>query len=414
MADIQENVDIVMRVLNGAKTVTEIEKVNGAIRKSTYSLNKATGAVDKSYSEVVNKLPRFKMEYLSIMFMSMQVERAVGSLFQSAAQIMTKIQGYTSAWTIETMKLGAAWDFLQFRLLDVLGNSALFKFIVDTLIWVVDAISGLDNTQIEALAIALGALFAISITSFWLASFGLFLGGLQMLITTMGGAGALTALTNLGLLAKIGMITIGLTLTGLGLADFISSLGSRDLGKELKAALETGLGVALVAVALGAGAAGGILAFTLTVGIMLVIQWLWDTRGMTQAEMYKSFEGERLPDGTPVMNVDVAMQPKVTYAAWDIFKLFPNYEYDKTQISELTNSLIPQMNTAFEGTNSSLVQINETQIPNIKTNFDTTSKAVQQNLTDIKKQQDETFKDRVQNITVITHYVNESSSRGGA
>lgn len=141
-----------------AKTIRFAKATDGVTKglvRVKLAANDVGKTVSKSYGQLVG-------QNLSLMFASMLVNRYVMSFWRSASTTMTKLEGYTGNWTKATMALGASWEFLKFRLLDVFSNSELFKKVVEWMIEFFNAISGADDTTLTSIAASLVVIAGIT------------------------------------------------------------------------------------------------------------------------------------------------------------------------------------------------------------------------------------------------------------
>lgn len=104
---------------------------------------------------------RFKMEYLGIMFAGMQVQRVMGRYLRSMFTAFNSVFEETSELQKITNRLTASWQFFQFRLMEALTQSALFRNLVDILVSIVDWFARLDASVRLGIVATIMAAFAI-------------------------------------------------------------------------------------------------------------------------------------------------------------------------------------------------------------------------------------------------------------
>ena len=135
------NIDLIVRVLGSGGAITVLKKIGNDTQAVQNKINNTTNQLGEQISITQNKLPKFQMQWLSMMFMGMQIQRTFGSFFQDAIKSIDKIEGYTGAWHKSTMKLNAAWEYFKFVFLDTLAQSPLFQYIVDLVVRLIDYVS---------------------------------------------------------------------------------------------------------------------------------------------------------------------------------------------------------------------------------------------------------------------------------
>lgn len=128
----------------------------------------------KAFKEGEIAASRFDMRMLSILFGAMAIKRAFGGLLRSMVNTYKKAEGDTSALSMATTRLGAAWEFLKFSMIDAMGVN-WFLNIIDGIINVLDWFSALPEgvrcaitTSIATVATLAGGLMVYAMGKlFW-------------------------------------------------------------------------------------------------------------------------------------------------------------------------------------------------------------------------------------------------------
>lgn len=135
------------------------------LNKELSNTEKSMKAAAKESKQLERAAKGFKGELLSLMFFGMALQRVFGGFLMSAFQTFNAVTEGTQASNNSVNRLGAAWEFFKFSLIEALTSSALFTFFIEAIIALVDWFSGLSqSTQawigwaIVAIA-ALGGLF---------------------------------------------------------------------------------------------------------------------------------------------------------------------------------------------------------------------------------------------------------------
>ena len=84
------NIDLIVRVLNSGGAITELKKIGNDTQVVQNKINNTTNQLGEQISITQNKLPKFQMQWLSMMFMGMQIQRTFGSFFQDAIKSIDK------------------------------------------------------------------------------------------------------------------------------------------------------------------------------------------------------------------------------------------------------------------------------------------------------------------------------------
>ena len=195
----QQIIEFVFTARNEAKKVlkdiegsySSIGKVGKNVIRTTSRLNKKTGEMISHYSILNNKLPRFRMEMLSVMFFGMQLQRVFGSMIQPLMDLV----GMTDLW-----------------------NNTLIVLLEPVLMPVIEAL-----IELMSILMSLPEPLKILIGSFVLLGFGL--GSVlawfgQLTLGILGLQMAFPALT-----AQVGAFATSLGLTGLGVLKFAGIFG---------------------------------------------------------------------------------------------------------------------------------------------------------------------------------------------
>jgi len=245
----------------------------------------------------------FKMEYLSIMFFSMQLARSIQQMATKALQSYMKLTEGTTSASQSMMVLNAAWETMKFSVGELIAE-ALEPFIP----LILEIITGILNfiDQNEGLAkVIVGVVLAIGLIAkigFAISQWMLFQTSIMYLIdkraamkgiadgiegigTKAGTAGGKLSglIGGLDKLATYASIAIGIYFTYTGIKDFLGSLKSGDIKDHIKATLEAALGLGSLAygvarvAGVGAVGAGGIAGLVLmaVITVMNYIQMFY-------------------------------------------------------------------------------------------------------------------------------------------
>lgn len=241
---------------NGDLTRVYEEQTNSQRKRVTVtqSHNKAGGKELKIQKETLAQGPRFKMHYLGIMFGGMALNRAMSNLTATSKEWVGI--GELMSTTMGVVMLPATLALLDVAVLPLMDALLGMPEWVQTTVGItVLGLEGLGAIAMTAGQLMLGAAafsyqfpeMAAAIKS-----------GLTSNIAKWAGKGVLVA--------------VGLTIAWQSI-DFIrDGIEEGSLVKEIMGVIGMGTGLGMVGLALG-GPAGGLLGFTLGVGIGLLIDW---------------------------------------------------------------------------------------------------------------------------------------------
>lgn len=161
----------------------------------------------------------FQMSNLSGMFAMMAVQRAMGGFLTSAINTYKKVNEEGGAFTEQTNKLSAAWEFFKYSLLEALGNSEIFQKIVGFLVEMVNKFNSLSESQKAMIGLVA---FAILLAS----TLGMVVFQTLLFTTSFGISGAVVVAIVMGIIA----ILMGLFLIIKGIIEI-----QRAWGEDWKA-----------------------------------------------------------------------------------------------------------------------------------------------------------------------------------
>ncbi len=141
----------------------------------------------KDYKGIIKASRRFEMSNLSGMFAMMAVQRVMRGFLTSAINTYKKVNEEGGAFTEQTNKLSAAWEFFKYSLLEALGNSEIFQKIVGFLVEMVNKFNSLSEAQKSMIGLVA---FAILLAS----TIGMIIFQIELFATSFGitfGAAAL-------------------------------------------------------------------------------------------------------------------------------------------------------------------------------------------------------------------------------
>lgn len=105
---------------------------------------------------IVKQTQRFRMEYLGIMFLGMQMQRVFTRFLKTMYTTYTSIFEETTELESQVNKVASAWQFFQFRLMEALSHSELFKNLINIVTSVLDKFSQLDENIRTGFVVAIG------------------------------------------------------------------------------------------------------------------------------------------------------------------------------------------------------------------------------------------------------------------
>lgn len=108
---------------------------------------------------------QFDMRLLSVMFMGMQIQRTFGGMLKSVKNTFFKAEGDTSALTMKTTELTAAWEFFKFSLFDAL-NTDFFISLMDGLTKVINKFSQMSGTAKRTILTIIGTVASLGFVMF--------------------------------------------------------------------------------------------------------------------------------------------------------------------------------------------------------------------------------------------------------
>lgn len=221
--------------------------------------------VGKQFSKTTTNMKRFRMEWLSVMFFSMNVVRRLKGIMVSSVQTFTKIADKNNEAAQSVAALGAQFKFLQFTVGQAIGQT-LEKH-MPTIVNLVDAMADFvqqhPDEVVYGLVGALTALAGLNIA----AQIALVSSGISQIA-----ANASTATTKVGMLkGALGTLTgiVSLTLAFKGLNEDDVSDALINLG------LSSAFAGATAALMFGASAATASLVGVLTFAILTQIKFNW-------------------------------------------------------------------------------------------------------------------------------------------
>lgn len=262
-----------------------------AMKQLGFTFNKAGFAVDalgrkmkltkKIMTDMRKTTRRFNMGFLSLMFASMALNRAVGTFLRSAIGAYAKATGESNAFRKETNKLVASWEFFKFSLIDALTKSEVFAIMVQRVTDLVMWFNKLTPATKAWIAIGIGIIFIVSLIGMVIGQIGLAAGGIQVLgdmFRWFGTVGFISALSVVAILIGLGIIIFAIvkivqtwgddwfdTMEFIGIATI--GLGILVIGVAAKMALA----YAAIGTAASAAAATTIIAWGLATGGIIIL-----------------------------------------------------------------------------------------------------------------------------------------------
>ena len=248
-----------------------------SMTKSGRIASKTTGQFMKFNEGIARgrkKLVRFRMEFLSLMFGFMAMQKALKGFWDNLMKTYEKATGAQGDFYKATNKLRAAWEFFKYSLIDALAQSDLFRTLVD---WIFSMVNGINaflarhpNLK-EWLPMAV--LFGVIVTTIGLmaAQAALFYFGLVGLAAQ---AGVTTTIMLLGFLKIFGVLLL-IIVAIYGISEILGGIASKDLPRIGKGVLIAGSAIIGILKILGLVSLGfaGIAIIVIIVVAEIIAHW---------------------------------------------------------------------------------------------------------------------------------------------
>lgn len=225
------------------KTKQNLDLQKVRMENTKHLINKNKILINQQ-SRLAKQTTRFKFQYLGVMFAGMALMRYTGQFMKSAFTAYTAAFEQTSELEKITNKAAAAWKFFQFRLMDALAQSALFKNLVDVLIRVLEWFANLDEEIRMGLVVGMGLLFVAATFMFVGGQLALGINSIKLMFLDWGAnAGVATTQTK-------ALTTQSSKLAGLlkvGFSFYLIYKGFKDFSEDgLRGAIDEVLALVLV------------------------------------------------------------------------------------------------------------------------------------------------------------------------
>lgn len=194
------------------------------------------------------KLKRFNMNWLSIMFVGMQVWRLFKGLFDSMIQTMEKLGGKFHPVNIAITRMAVSWEILKYTLMNALAPMILS--LVDDFVGLVEWLQDLDPIWIERIAEAIALLGILGLAAFTFSQVMLFKDAVANIIKLASATGASAVILAIG--AALAGIYFNKAEVWKGVLELIEDLKKLDIIGAI-------FDVAKIISAIGKGIAGGVL-----------------------------------------------------------------------------------------------------------------------------------------------------------
>ena len=231
---------------NMLKTQDQMAAISGknnanykAATEEVKRLQRELGLSTTEMEKLRQKTKGFSFDFLTLLFAGMMLQRTFGGMFKSIINGYKKTVGLNSQFNRSVLKLQANFEFLKFSIANALNS----PFVINAIEWFTDRINQISDffldhpgfaTAILAVVGALATIGTLSMIASGVKQIG-------MLMGIMGLSSTATAIANLGKLAKIGTIVIGLSLSLDGIYDMVTN------GIDLENTLKTAIGAAFLA-----------------------------------------------------------------------------------------------------------------------------------------------------------------------
>lgn len=260
----------------------------------------ATKKLNKSIQDAKKSLKEFKMEYLSVMFFGMAIQRAFMGILRAGYQTWSTVTDGTSKAGGAMTQLQAAWEFFKFSLFDALIGSGIFAWFVENVLKLVEWWGDLSDSAKELTAetlltgAAIGTIMAV--------------GGTIML--GLGGLGTVLVEAEIAktkLAAILGVFTIGLAISNA--AETFSDVREGKWVEGLMSAMATAFqavaamkfikgkgGGWLLVIGVALDAADSSVFWDAMFGIMSALSALWVTLFEEIGENFSQIVGNKIAD----------------------------------------------------------------------------------------------------------------------
>jgi len=270
------------QALKGAKTgttatVQELKRLNKGSAVITYRLKKlknGTVEVSQGFSTTVTDMRRFRMEWLSILFFTMNAQRQIQRVMSQSVTTFMKIAGETNRTNQTLAAFGAQINFIKFTLGRAIGE--VFEPLLPAFSKIVEATADFieqhPDTVVWGLVGAWGAFKALNI----LAQLSLVADAFLNITDRIG-----EATTALETFKTAAMIGAGIVITWLGIEFIRKGIEQEKWWMELLGILMTTFGGALIGWKIGAliggigGPTGAVIGAFIGLSIGLIIHWFF-------------------------------------------------------------------------------------------------------------------------------------------
>jgi len=249
VGDLKKFRNELMHMQKGQKaTFTAIKRTNLGMEKMSVNFqrtNKGIKTLSGNISTTTSNMRRFKMEWLSVMFFSMQMQRVLKRILSSSIKTFMQIAGETDRANQSMASFGAQINFIRFTLGRAIAEA--FEPFLPTFTEFVEKLADFIEENPEKVVWGLVGAF--------LAFFGLFTAA-QIALVTTGLAQIASSITAVGAKA---LALSGLKAISIGLAIYFTYEGFKLIGEGFTEDdwKKVALGI------LGLGGAGALLGFVI-------------------------------------------------------------------------------------------------------------------------------------------------------
>jgi hypothetical protein len=177
MANAQEDIWIRLKTIFDGSGIGKLDRELKKIQHTNKKLDDFTSqfhrknteswtALRRDIGRAQSRLEGFQMQWLSVMFFGMAMQRAFGGILRASFKTWNAVTEGTNKAGGAMTQLQAAWEFFKFSLFDALVSSGLFEKLVDIVLRLVEWWGNLSEKTKEFAGYALLAAAAIGAAMF--------------------------------------------------------------------------------------------------------------------------------------------------------------------------------------------------------------------------------------------------------
>lgn len=163
------------------KTSTYIEQIGGTTKKTSVAFDNMGNVMNYGISETTRNLKGFQMQWLSVMFMGMQVQRTFGNIWKNMITDLKKVGGAFHPTNMALTRMEASFTFLKVAIMDAMGP--MIQMFVIWLANLAVTIGEMDPEQLKLIGLGLLAIIGVAGIAFWVSQVTLLINSLKDLAT---------------------------------------------------------------------------------------------------------------------------------------------------------------------------------------------------------------------------------------